>query len=149
MAQEHVKQAQRPQKTAYDQSAKPPSFRVGDRVLLYILAAKSNKAIKSLNHFKAPTVLSGCTRMEAELQPVDHPRASPIRVAMNQLRSCPTELAGVSASTPPSQRNQQTPASRWRIFLTRMVFPKFGETAFVEGSALSRATEARTGKCNN
>ena len=60
-AQEHVKQAQRHQKTAYDRSAKPPSFRVGDRVLLYMLAAKSSKSVKSLNHFKAPTVLSGCT----------------------------------------------------------------------------------------
>ena len=40
--------------------------------------------------------------MVAELQPVDHPKGSPIHVAMNRLRSCPTELAGVSASTPTS-----------------------------------------------
>ena len=54
MAQEHVKQAQRHQKTAYDRSAKPPSFRVGDRVFLYMPAAKSNKAYKFTKPFQGP-----------------------------------------------------------------------------------------------
>lgn len=38
----------------------------------------------------------------AELQPVDHPRASPIRVAMNWLQLCPTELAGMPKATSPN-----------------------------------------------
>ena len=155
MALKHVKQAQRHQKTAYDRSAKPPSFRVGNRALLYMLAADSNKAIKSLNHYKASTVLSGCTRLVAEFQPVDHPRASPIRVAMNRLQSCLTELAGVSASTPPSAEESPNNSQQVEHFPDPPKEPdqdgvsEVWGTAFVEGSTLSRATEARTGKCNN
>ena len=101
-AREHVKQAQRRQKTAYDRSAKPPSFRVGDRVFLYMPAARSNKAYKFTKPFQGPYRIVWLYENGAELQPVDHPKASPIRVAMNRLRLCPTELAGVPASTPPS-----------------------------------------------
>ena len=64
MAQEHVKQAQRRQKTSYHRSAKPPSFRVGDRVFLYMPTAKSNKAYKFTKPFQGPsTLLFGCMRM--------------------------------------------------------------------------------------
>ena len=65
-------------------------------------AAKSNKAYKFAKPFQGPYRVVWLYENGAELQLVDHPRASPIRVAMNRLRLCPTELAGMPASTPPS-----------------------------------------------
>ena len=63
MAREHVKQAQRRQKTAYDRSAKPPSFRVGIGCSFTCPPQGLTRLTSSLNHFKVTTVLSGCTRM--------------------------------------------------------------------------------------
>ena len=56
-------QEQKCQKTVYDRLAKPPSFRVGDRVFLSLPAAKSNKAYQFAKRFQGPTVLSAYTIM--------------------------------------------------------------------------------------
>jgi len=71
-------------------------------VFLYMPAAKSNKAYKFAKLFQGPHRIVWLYDNGAELQPVDHPRASPIRVAMNRLRLCPTELAGMPEVTSPN-----------------------------------------------
>lgn len=96
LAQDNVKKAQKRQKTSYDRSARLPKFTVGDRVFLYMPAAKSTKAYKFAKPFRGPYRIVKLYENGAELLPVEHPKATPIRVAMNRLRSCPVELMGVA-----------------------------------------------------
>ena len=100
-------QEQKCQKTVYDRLAKPPSFRVGDRVFLSLPAAKSNKAYQFAKRFQGPYCIVCLYNNGAERQPVDHPRASPICVSMDRLWSCPTELAGMPTSASPCVTQQQ------------------------------------------
>ena len=54
LAQNNIKRAQRHQKAYYDKHSKPPRFKVGDRVFVYMPAAKATKAYKFARPFHGP-----------------------------------------------------------------------------------------------
>ena len=54
LARNNIKKAQRSQKIYYDQQSKPSKFKVGDRVLVYMPAAKHVRLISLLGPFMGP-----------------------------------------------------------------------------------------------
>ena len=96
LARDNVTKAQRKQKTTHDQSATKLKFSVGDRVFLFKPALKSGKAYKFAKPFQGPYRILKMFENGAEIQLVDKPRAESIRVALNRLRACPTELCAPS-----------------------------------------------------
>ena len=54
LARVHVQKAQRRQQKVYNQTAKPVSLCVGDRVYLHVPSAKQRKAHKFARPFKGP-----------------------------------------------------------------------------------------------
>ena len=54
LAQNNIKRAQRHQKAYYDKQSKPPRFKVGDRVFVYMPAAKATKAYKFARSLHGP-----------------------------------------------------------------------------------------------
>ena len=97
VAQSYVRKAQDKQKRLYDQHAAEPSFQVGDRVFLYEPAAKSSKAHKFARPYGGPYRIVCLYQNGAEIRPVDKPQRATIRVALNRLRQCPTEVIDYSS----------------------------------------------------
>ena len=62
LARQQVEKAQRQQKRFYDRRSRKPTFRVGDRVFLYMPAAKTGQAYNLHAHIMDPT---GCWRLSA------------------------------------------------------------------------------------
>ena len=91
-AQDRLQKAQRKQKQQHDQRASSVDARVGDRVFVYMPSLKSGPAHKLARPFKGPFRVVALHSNGAEVVPVDKPRASPTRVALNRLRWCPEEL---------------------------------------------------------
>ena len=54
LAQNNIKRAQRHQKAYYDKQSKPPRFKVGDRVFVYMPTAKATKAYKFARPLHGP-----------------------------------------------------------------------------------------------
>ena len=94
LAQKNVKMAQRKQQRNYDRGAKPISLRVGDRVYLYVPAAKRGKAHKFARPFRGPYRILALYDNGADIRSIDHPREEPKRVSLNRLRKCPDEISG-------------------------------------------------------
>ena len=97
VAQSHVRKAQDKQKRSHDQHAAEPSFQVGDRVFLYEPAAKSSKAHKFARPYGGPYCIVCLYQNGAEIRPVDKPQKATIRVALNCLHQCPTEVTDYSS----------------------------------------------------
>ena len=88
LARSSIKKAQRTQKNYYDQQSKPPKFKVGDRVLVYMPAAKACKAYKFARPFHGPYRIVAQDGTGVVIHPVDKPQAEPIRVAYDRVRHC-------------------------------------------------------------
>ena len=54
LARSNIKKAQKNQKLYHDQRSKPPNFKVGDRVMVYVPAAKACKSYKFARPFHGP-----------------------------------------------------------------------------------------------
>jgi len=92
VAQAHVKKAQKRQKTAYDRQAKTPTYQVGERVFIYMPAAKATKAYKFARPFHGPYRITAVHETGIEVRPVDRPQEGSIRVALNRVRRCPEQI---------------------------------------------------------
>ncbi|XP_065905553.1 uncharacterized protein [Dysidea avara] len=88
LAKNNIKKAQRSQKFYYDQQSKPSKFKVGDRVLVYIPAAKACKAYKFARPFHGPYRILEQNEIGVTICPVDKPHAEPIQVAYDRVRHC-------------------------------------------------------------
>ena len=88
LARNNIKKAQRSQKIYYDQQCKPSKFKVGDRVLVYMPAAKACKAYKFARPFHGPFRILEQSETGVTIRPVDKPHAEPIRVAYDRVRHC-------------------------------------------------------------
>ena len=86
LAQNNIKRAQRHQKAYYDKQSKPPRFKVGDRVFVYMPAAKATKAYKFARPFHGPYRIIEQSDTGVVVHPIDKPQAEPIRVAYNRIR---------------------------------------------------------------
>ena len=95
LAREHVRKAQRRQKEYYDKRVQPPTFRVGDRVFLFKPADKTGPARKFARAYHGPFRVIEMDSNTAKIQPVDRPDEDAILVAVDRLRTCPTEVPDV------------------------------------------------------
>ena len=87
--QSHIKKAQQHQKQQYDRKMRLPRCEVGDRVFVYMPAAKSCNAYKFARPFHAgPYRIVEQNETGVAVWPVDHPQVEPIRVAYNWIRCC-------------------------------------------------------------
>ena len=86
LAQNNIKRAQRHQKAYYDKQSKPPRFKVGDRVFVYMPAAKVTKAYKFARPFHGPYQIIEQSDTGVVVHQIDKPQAEPIRVAYNRIR---------------------------------------------------------------
>ena len=67
----------------------------GERVFVYMPAAKSNTAYKLARPFHGPYRVVHVVDNGVEVRPVDQPHATPTRVALNRVRRCPVEMPDV------------------------------------------------------
>ena len=77
---------QRHQKAYYDKKSKPPRFTVGNRVFVYMPAAKATKAYKFARSLHGPYRIIEQSDTGVIVHPIDKPQAEPIRVAYNRIR---------------------------------------------------------------
>ena len=70
-----------------------PTSSVGDRVSIFMPAAKSSKAHKLARPFHGPFRIQKLHDNGVEIRPVDKSRDSPIRVSFDRLRVCPDEVS--------------------------------------------------------
>ena len=86
------KKAQSNQKALYDRQTKSPQFSVGDRVFVYMQAAKVCKAYKFARSFYCPYRIIEQNELEVVVRPEDKPQSEPIRVAYGRIRRFPDEI---------------------------------------------------------
>ena len=98
LAQTNVRKAQQKQKKQHDRRAKGPEFRLGDRVFVYMPAAKRGKAYKFAKPFTGPYRIVDVYNNGAEVQLISRPHSESIRVAFNRIRRCPNEIPDISGS---------------------------------------------------
>ena len=91
-AQKCVQKAQKRQKVQHDKRATPADFKIGERVFVHMPALKSGPAYKLAHPFKGPYQVVENYPNGVGLVPVDKPRATPIRVALNRMRRCPGQI---------------------------------------------------------
>ena len=99
MARDQVKKAQKRQKKNYDRKSGDVSLRVGDRVFLFVPSMKQGKAHKFARPFRGPYRVVSLYENGADIRPVDRPKQSTIRVSLNRLRKCPSEICAPGDST--------------------------------------------------
>ena len=104
LARTHVQQAQRRQKKSYDRRSRDPLYQVGDRVFLYMPAAKTGTAHKLARPFHGPYRVLEVTHSDVRVVPVDRPQDTPIFVAMARVRHCPPEIPEGEAWLPNKKR---------------------------------------------
>ena len=92
LAQENVHKAQQKQKRHHDRRAKEPKLRKGDRVFVYMPAAKRGKAHKFARPFSGPYRVVELFNNGAEVNLIAKPKTANIRVAFNRIRRCPNEI---------------------------------------------------------
>ena len=81
----------------HDQRAKPVDFQVEDQVFEHTPTLKSGPSHKLAEPFRGPYQVLATHPNGIKVVPVVSPRASPIRVALNQVRRCPkgVQVSGV------------------------------------------------------
>ena len=79
-----VKKVHKRQKTAYDHKTKTPSYQVGERVFVYMPAAKATKAYKFARPSHGPYCITAVHDTGVEVRPVDRPQEDAIRVALDR-----------------------------------------------------------------
>ena len=95
-AKKNVEQAQKRQKKQHDKKSRMPIFSEGDRVFVFMPAAKSCKAYKFARPFHGPYRIVKLYDNGADVRPIDRPQETPIRVPFDRLRVCPEEVPNES-----------------------------------------------------
>ena len=87
--------AQRSQKLQQDKTSTNAHFTVGDRVFVFMPASTTGQMRKLACPFKGPYRVVATHPNGVEVLPVDKPRASVLRVALNRIRRCPKEIVAL------------------------------------------------------
>ena len=95
-ARQNIQKAQKQQKKQHDKKTRMPTFSVGDRVFVYMPAARSGKAYKLSRPFHGPFRIIAMHDNGVEVRRVDRPQDATIRVPFARLRVCSTEIPDVS-----------------------------------------------------
>ena len=92
LAQENIGKAQKSQKEQHDKKARDAKFSVGERVFVFMPAKKTGKAYKFAKPFEGPYRVLATYDNGADVCLVDKPTSPSIRVAMDRLRLCPSQI---------------------------------------------------------
>ena len=92
LARTHIKKAQDQQKSTHDRRARVSKYQFGERVFVYMPAAKSTRAYKFARPFHGPYRVTTVYETGLEVRPVDQPQKKPIRIAFDRVRRCPEEV---------------------------------------------------------
>lgn len=95
LAQSQIKKAQKTQKEYYDHGTVVSNIRVRDRGFVYTLAEKT-KAYKFACPFVGPYRVLELFDNEVQVKVINKPSAQPIRVALNRVRLCLSEIKGAT-----------------------------------------------------
>ena len=88
LAQQSICHAQKRQKQQFDCHSKPPNYRVGKRVFVYMPAGKQGKGHKFARPFHGPYRIVEVCETGASVHPIDDPGRDSIWVAFHRLRPC-------------------------------------------------------------
>ena len=102
LARENVERAQQHQKRIYDRTAKEPEIQAGDRVFIFMPAAKQGPSYKFARPFHGPYRVIENTILAC---PVGKPNSTPIHVSLNRVRVSPHQIADMF--WPPNQQDDQ------------------------------------------
>ena len=92
LAQKNVKRAQTRQKQ-HDKRAKPTKFQPGQRVFVFMpAAAAQGKTRKFARPYYGPYRVMEASEQGVVVRPIDNPRGKEIRVSLDRVRCCPTQL---------------------------------------------------------
>lgn len=86
-----------------------PTWSIGDRLFVYMPAAKSGKAYKLSRPFHGPYRIITMHDNGADVRRVDRPQDATIRVPFARLRVCPSEIPDVS--WPPKNSSESNSAT--------------------------------------
>ena len=92
LARTSIEKAQSRQKRQHDKRARSIPLKVGQRVFVHVPSLKTGPAHKLARPFKGPYRVVALHPNGADLKSVDHPRANTIRVALNRVRICPSQI---------------------------------------------------------
>ena len=95
LTQESIKKAQKRKKTVLRQVREEFKVFCRDRVFVCMPAKKTGHMRKLACPFQGPYRVLEVYTNGLDLRPVDKPGAQPIRVAMDRIRRCPSEIGGV------------------------------------------------------
>ena len=108
LARTSVKKAQGRQKQQHDRRAKSVEFKPGDRVFVFMPGAKRGKAYKFARAFHGPYRIIEIVENGVILKPIDRPQADPVRVALDHIRVCPTQVPDESRPPPRTTKTKQS-----------------------------------------
>ena len=95
-AQDHLKSSQKSQKRKYDRHAKERNVRVGDRVMVLMPAEQTGKNRKLHRPYFGPYRILEVHPNGVTVVPVDRPKDHQIRVNLDRVTLCYSELPDVS-----------------------------------------------------
>ena len=95
-AREQIKKAQVRQKKFYDVHAKEPSYKVGERIMVYMPTDVTGKDRKLARPYHGPYRVVALTPTNAEVKLVDSVDDPSIFVALDRLRRCYPKLPNTS-----------------------------------------------------
>ena len=93
LARTSIEKAQSRQKKQHDKRARNTPLKIGQRVFVHVPSLRTGPAHKLARPFRGPYRVVALYPNGADLQSVDHPRANTIRVALNRVRMCPSQIS--------------------------------------------------------
>ena len=87
-----ITKAQTKQKLQYDKHAKPPSYRISDRVMVFMPHDTSGKDRKLALPYHGPYRIMDMRGNCVSVKPVDKPDDEPILVNLDRIVPCPAEV---------------------------------------------------------
>ena len=107
LAQSEIKKAQKHQKKQHDKKAKDETFNVGDRVMIFMPHETTGKRRKLALPYHGPYRVMDVHLNGLTVKPVDRPGDNPIRVNVDRVTRCYSELPNVSWLGPNARRSRK------------------------------------------
>ena len=116
LARTCIAKAQKKQKLQYDKHSKPPTYRLGDRVMVYMPHETSGKDRKLSLPYHGPYRVIDIRGNCVSLTPVDNPDKEPILVNMDRIVPCHAEVPdsswlGYGHSDAPKRQHKYSPTA--------------------------------------
>ena len=116
LARTCIAKAQKKQKLQYDKHSKPPTYRLGDRVMVYMPHETSGKDRKLSLPYHGPYRVIDIRGNCVSLTPVDNPDKEPILVNMDRIVPCHAEVPdsawlGYGHSDAPKRQHKYLPTA--------------------------------------